>query len=174
MPVRFHSLRLKAQCHNWQPCEIEGLSVATTINSEYNLLRESKHPVLILADSKPVSDAIKKIQEGKFSTSSRMNQLLTNVNKLPIIAKHLSSKFKLNQVADLQSRYTPPCNVTNCSIHKFIDEVTSTVIDPAARCSSFQVDASFSNRQAWKAVQQNSDSCKAAVAHLISGKVPHS
>lgn len=104
----------------------------TAINSDYNLLRESKHPVLILADSKPVADAIKKIQEGKFSTSSWMNRLLTNVNKLPIVAKHLSSKFKLNQVADLLSCYTPSCNVSNCSIHKFINEVTSTVIDLAA------------------------------------------
>ena len=46
-------------------------------------------------------------------------------------------------------------------------------MDPAARCSSFNVDVSFTNRQAWKAAQQNSDSCKAAVAHLTSGKVPH-
>ena len=82
-----------------------------------------------------------------------MNQLLTNVNKLPIIAKHISSKFKLNQVADLQSHYTPPCNVNSCSIHKFIDEVTSTVMDPAACYSSFNVDTSFSNRQAWKVAQ---------------------
>ena len=73
----------------------------TAINSEYYLLQESKHPILILADSKPVAEAIKKIQEGKFSTSSRMNRLLTNVNKLPIVAKYLSSKFKLNQVPDL-------------------------------------------------------------------------
>ena len=102
-----------------------------------------------------------------------MNRLLTNVNKLPIIAKHISSKFKLNQVADIQSCYTPPCNVTTCSIHKFINENTSTVMDPAARCSSFNVDVSFTNRQAWKAAQQNSDSCKAKVAHLTSGKVPH-
>ena len=102
-----------------------------------------------------------------------MNRLLTNINKLPVTAKHLSSKFNLNQVADLQSRYTPPCNVTSCSIHRFIDEVTKTVIDPAARCSSFTIDTSFSNRQAWKIAQQNSDSCKAAIAHLTTGKVPH-
>ena len=40
-----------------------------------------------------------------------------------------------------------------------------------ARCSSFAVDTSFSNRQAWKTAQQNS--CKAAVAQLTTGKVPH-
>ena len=134
VPVWFHSSQLKDQCLKWQPYEIEGLSVATAINVEYNLLRESKHPILILADSKPVAEAIKNIQEGKFSMSSQMNRLLTNINKLPVTAKHLSSKFKLNQIADLQSRYTPLCNVTNCSIHKFIDEITSTVIYPAAHC----------------------------------------
>merc|ERR1712237_267290 len=65
---------------------------------------------------------------------------LTNINKLPIIAKHISSKFKLNQDADVQSRHTPPCNVTTCSIHRFIDENTSTVMDPAAKCSSLEAD----------------------------------
>ena len=174
VPVRFHSSRLKPQCSKWQACELEGLSVATAIQSEYNLLRESKHPIIVLADSKPVSDAIRNIQEGKFSTSARMNRLLTNINKLPIIAKHVSAKFNLNQAADIQSRHTPVCNTDVCSIHRFIDEVSNTIVDPAARCSAIQDDRSFDNRIAWKAAQQNSDSCKAAVAYLISGKVPHS
>ena len=100
-----------------------------------------------------------------------MNCLLTNVNKLPIIAKHLSSQFKLNQVADLQCWYTPPCNVNNCSIHKFIDKITSTVIDQqhAAHPSKWTHPS-----PALKAAQQNSDSCKVAASHLTSGKVPQS
>ena len=114
-----------------------------------------------------------KIQEGKFSTSSWMNRLLTNVSNLPIIAKRLSSKFNLNQAADLQNRYTPPCNASNCSVHQFIDEVTNTVMDTVGRCSSFQVDASFANHQARLVAQQNLDACKWAVAHLTSGKVQH-
>ena len=108
------------------------------------------------------------------SQRSNSNSLLTNVNKLLLIAKHLSSKLKLNQVANLQSHYIPPCNIISSSIHKFIDKVTSTVIGPAACCSSFNIDTLFCNRQAWKAAQLNSDSCKAAVSHLMSGKVPHS
>ena len=106
------------------------------LNTTYS---ESKHPILLLADS------VQKLQEDKFSTSSRMNRFLTNVNKLPIVAKHLSANFDPNQVADLQSRYTPPFNASNCSVHRFIDEVANTVVDSAARCSSFQVDASFAN-----------------------------
>ena len=34
------------------------------------------------------------------------------------------------------------------------------------------LDNSMTNRQAWKAAQNQSDSCKAAISHLQSGKVP--
>ena len=72
------------------------MAIAVAIKTEYPLLRESKHPVLLLPDSKPVQDAVLLIQQGKFSTSARMNCFLTNINKIPITIKHLSSKFKLN------------------------------------------------------------------------------
>ena len=52
--------------------------------------------------------------------------------------------------------------------------MTQTVMDPAAKCSAFDVDTSFANRQSWVQAQRDSDSCKAAVAHLKSGKIPHS
>ena len=39
IPVRFNSSRLKPQFQTWQPCELEGLSFAVALQSEYNLLR---------------------------------------------------------------------------------------------------------------------------------------
>ena len=39
VPVMFHSSRLKSQSQNWQPYEIEGLSIVTDIQTGYNLLR---------------------------------------------------------------------------------------------------------------------------------------
>ena len=48
------------------------------------------------------------------------------------------------------------------------------VLDPAARCSAFGVDVSFSNRQAWVRAQQSSDATKSAAAHLRTGKLPNS
>ena len=56
--------------------------------------------------------------------------------------KHLSSKFKLNELADQHSHNPATSDTVNCSIHRFISE-TDSVIDNAAKC------ASLTNRQAW-------------------------
>ena len=89
LPVRFHSSKLKPGCRLWSPCELEALVIAVSIETEYPLLRESRNPILLLPDSKPVQDAVQLIQQGKFSASARMNQFLTNINKIPVTVKHL-------------------------------------------------------------------------------------
>ena len=64
--VRYHSAKLSDQCKKWSPCEVEAMSVAVAIESEYPLLRESLHPIMILPDSKPVQQAIELIKKGNF------------------------------------------------------------------------------------------------------------
>jgi hypothetical protein len=83
LPVRFHSAKLKDNCKKWSPCEIEALAFAVGIEKEFDLLRESKHPLIICPDSKPVHDALNLINKGNFSTSARMTSFLTNVNRIP-------------------------------------------------------------------------------------------
>lgn len=97
LPVRFHSSKLKPSCKLWSPCELEDLAIAVAIKTEYCLLRESKHAVLLLPDSKPVQDAVNLIQKGKFSTSARMNCFLTNINKNPLTIK-LSNTSQTNPI----------------------------------------------------------------------------
>ena len=101
-----------------------------------------------------------------------MNRFITNINKIPIKVKHLSSKYHLNEIADHHSRNPATCDAVNCSIHPFIKELTDTVIDTAAKCSLIELDPSLTNRQAWIRAQHQSDACKGAVSHLTSGKVP--
>ena len=105
-------------------------------------------------------------------TSLKMNMFLTNINKIPISVKHLSGKYSLNKISDHQSRHPSSCTAQTCSIHKFIDELSETVIDPAAKCAAIKPDSSFYNRAAWLAAQERSDSCKSAKLHLSTGKVP--
>ena len=114
------------------------MSVAVAIDSEYSLLRESQHPIMVLPDSKPVQQAIELVKKGKFLASSRMNRFLSNINKIPITVKHLSGKYDLNTISDHQSRHPSECQANTCSIHKFIQELTDTVINPAAKCASLQ------------------------------------
>ena len=176
IPVRFHSVKLPDKCEKWQPCEIEALAFATAIEAEYDLIRESKHPLLMCPDSKVVADAVALIQKGKYSSSARINKLITNVNKVPLQVAHVSGKAKLNEGADYQSRSPSKCNSEVCSICRFVDEQIHGVIDPAAKNAAATTipTISMGNRQAWRKAQRNDLECDTAHKHLESGKTPSS
>ena len=59
LPVRIHSTKLPEKCKNWSPCEIEALAFAAGINKD--LISESRHPLIICPDSKPVHEAVRLI-----------------------------------------------------------------------------------------------------------------
>ena len=172
LPVRIHSTKLPDKCRKWSPCEVEALAFAAGIDKEYDLIRESNHPLIICPDSKPVHEAVKRINEGKFSTSARMSSFLTNVNRTPIISKHISGKAKLNPIPDLQSRYPPNCQAEHCSIHKFLEDTIDSTMDTGAKNCSIDADNSFNNREAWKTAQLGNQACMIAKQLLISGKPP--
>ena len=92
---------------------------------------------MVLPDIKPVQQAIELVKKGKF-LASRMNRFLSNINKIAITEKHLSGKYDLNTISDHQSRHPSECEADTCSIHKFIQELTDTVLDPTAKCASLQ------------------------------------
>ena len=66
-----------------------------SIGPEYNLLIESKEPMLILADNKAVVDSAEKINQGYYSFCLKMNRFLANINKIPISVHHLSGEIWL-------------------------------------------------------------------------------
>ena len=173
IPVRFHSAKLPDKCKKWSPCEVEALALAAGVNKEYDIIRESKLPLIIQPDSKPVHEAIKLINNGKFSASARMSSFLTNVNRTNIETRHISGKAKLNPLSDVQSRSPPKCNSEFCSIHKFIDESVHNVIDEGAKnCSINASTQGFTNKQSWKSAQQSNQACVVAKQFLSSGKPP--
>ena len=133
IPVRFGSAKLRDNCRKWSPCEIEALAFAGGIEKEFDIIRESKHPLIICPDNKPVHDAVNLINKGHFSVSARMSNFLTNVNRVPIISQHISGKAKLNPLADLQSRHPPQCDSDICTIGKFIDSAIESVITNKAK-----------------------------------------
>ena len=48
--VRLYSIKLDKRCNNWFPCEIEALAFAIGIEKEQDIIRESRHPLLIMPD----------------------------------------------------------------------------------------------------------------------------
>ena len=68
----FFSAKLKAHHARWWPCEIEALSIATSVRHFGPYLRQSVTKSLILTDNKPCVQAWSKMTRGEFSTSSRV------------------------------------------------------------------------------------------------------
>ena len=174
VPVRFHSVKLPEKCKTWQPCEIEALGFATGIEAEYDLIRESKHPLLICPDSKVVADAVQLIKQGKYSASSRINKFLTNINRVHLEVAHISGKAKLNDVGDNQSRHPSTCSSELCSVCRFVNEHVDGVVDAATKNTALEVVpvSNLHSRQSWKKAQDSCISCRTAVSHLKSGKTP--
>ena len=132
LPVRLHSTKLPEKCLKWSPCDNEALALAVGVDKEYDIIRESRHPLQVRPDSKPVHEAINLVNKGKFSTSARISSFLTNINRTRIETRHVSGKAKLNPFADLQSRILPDCK-EGCSIHKFLEEAANAVVDEGAK-----------------------------------------
>ena len=172
LPVRVHSAKLPDKCKKWSPCEVEALAFAAGIDREYDLVRESKHPLIICPDSKPVHEAVKFINQGKFSASARMSSFLTNVNRTRIESKHISGKAKLNPISDLQSRYPADCNSDHCSIHKFLNEAIDSVVDEGAKNCQIKNEANYNNKTSWKSAQEANQACVISKQLLTSGKPP--
>ena len=173
LPVRLHSSKLPEKCKKWSPCDNEGLALAAGINKEYDIIRESKHPLIIQTDSKPVHEAIKLVNSGKFSASARISSFLTNINRTNIESRHISGKAKLNPISDIQSRYPCNCDAEFCSIHKFIKESVDSVVDPGAKnCKIGENSPGFTNKESWKSAQQSNQACMVTKQLLSSGKPP--
>ena len=100
----------------WLPCELDALAFATAFTAEYHLIIETKQPVIISPDSKPMADAVKFIKKGSFSTNPRIQSLLTNVNRVPIIVQMASGKSNLNNCADFQCIFLHNRNLLNLLI----------------------------------------------------------
>ena len=172
LPVRIHSAKLPDKCKTWAPCEVESLAFAAGIDKEYDILRESKLPLIICPDSKPVHEAVKLINSGKFSTSARMSSFLTNVNRTRIESRHISGKAKLNPIPDLQSRFPSDCSSEFCSVHKFINGAVDSIVDEGAKNCSIVHEDGFTNRESWKNCQKSNQACSVAKQFLTSGKPP--
>jgi hypothetical protein len=154
---------------------VEALAFATGIEAEYDLIRESQHPLLICPDNKVVADAVALVGCGKYSASSRINKFITNVNKVKLEVAHISGKAKLNSVGDLQSRQPSTCSSEVCTICNFVRDEMEAVLDPAARNAAVhmqQQDNALTNRQAWLAAQMNCAVCREAYRCMTTGKTP--
>ena len=97
------------------------------------------------------------------------------MNRTPIKPRHISGKAKLNPIADVQSRIPPECTSEACSVRKFLDETTNSILEDGPKLCSSTNDENhipFANRTAWKQAQMSNQACCETRKSLISGKPP--
>ena len=128
--VCFFSSPLKGGQSKWPPCDGEGLAVCSAIDRFSNYIRESYLPTLICSDNKPAVQAALLLSKGIFSSSPRLNKLLSNCNTYPISFHHLSGKLALNEESDIQSRNPSTCNEPNCPVCVHMLEQANILDDP--------------------------------------------
>ena len=115
--VKHYSIKLKPHIAKWQTCDIEAAAIGTAIQAFNDFIRETRKPVIICTDSKPVMDAAKKIKKGNFSLSPRIQTFLNNLSRLSVEVQHISGKTNHNQPSDFMSRNTTQCLAQECQIY---------------------------------------------------------
>ena len=169
---QYFSAKLKSHHQKWLPCEIEALSISSSINHFAPLIRESKNVTQILTDSRPCVQSWHKLLRGEFSTSARVATFLSTISEFNVELQHL--KGDLNMPSDFQSRNPPICASASCQICKFVNETSESVVRRVSvdEILSGRAQVPYSNRLAWKDIQLNCADLKRVHAHLSSGTRP--
>ena len=168
----FFSAKLKSHHTRWLPCELEALSIASSIQHFAPYIRESANTTQILTDNKPCVQAWQKMSRGEFSTSARVATFLSTLSELNIELHHI--KGEMNLPSDFHSRNPQQCESKSCQICKFINEADDAVVRSISveDIISGQYEAPYANRAAWKSLQLECPDLRRVHAHLSKGTKP--
>ena len=168
----FFSAKLRKHQVTWLPCELEALSIASSIKHFSPYLVQSDKTGFILTDSKPCVEAFEKLHRGEFSASPRVTTFLSTASRFQVSLRHLLGCANL--VADFASRNAPSCTHPNCQICSFINHTENSVVRNVTVNDVLlgSVRVPFSNRNAWINMQNDCRDLRRVRAHLKQGTRP--
>ena len=161
------SAPLSTQQQKLLPCDGEVISSYIAAKSPiFSVpIKASKKKTISLVDNKPVTEAAKLLEKGKFSTSRIINFALTSISDLNLKYEHNSGKMGKNFADDFASRNPAKCgDPSNCSVCTFIAECSSASVS--------QITLSVSPSPSHNIIGSiNRDSSNDVIQDIISGKV---
>ena len=168
----YFSAKLKTHHKKWLPCEIEALSISSSVTHFGPLLRESGNVTQVLTDSRPCVQAWNKMIRGQFSTSARVATFFSTLSQYNIEMQHLSGDKNLP--SDFLSRNPPECESKSCQICKFVDDMDDAAVRKVSvddvlsgRCA-----VPYTNKVAWKSLQMECEDLRRVHAFLSAGTRP--
>ena len=100
----FFSAKLKTHQAKWLPCEIEALSIASSISHFGPYIRQSTQRAQVLTDNKPCVQAYSKMLRGKFSSSSRVATFMAVLSEYNVEVQHISGSVNLpSEIVDVET-----------------------------------------------------------------------
>ena len=168
----FFSAKLKVHQKLWYPCEIEALSIATSVRHFSPYIVQSYHQSQILTDNRPCVQAWSKMKRGEFSSSARVGTFMSVLSQHNVDVQFIKGEFNLP--SDFQSRHPPSCEEKCCQICKFVEQSEDVVVRKTS------VDAvlaghetvPFTTRSSWKSLQLDCPDLRRVHAHLTQGTRP--
>lgn len=170
----FFSAKLKGHQSSWCPCEIEALSIASSVKHFGPFIRQSPHTSQILTDNRPCVQAWSKMIRGEFSASARVATFMSVLSDYKVDVQHI--KGSDNLPSDFQSRNPPECHSPSCQICKFVAECCDISVRTvsAEQILSGTHAMPFFNRPAIKQLQMDCPDLRRVHAHLSQGTRPTS
>ena len=159
--------RLPATLKEWSPCEVEAFFLNKGIEKTKFYTNLSGNPSIALTDSKPVFQAKQKLDQGKFSASKRLQDLLVNLSSKRFTIQLLSAKLpsSILKMVDFASRHPVKCTHSSCTICKDTSAAVCAV-------STEYPNPMLLSPAAWKDIQMACPDLKRVHALLSSGKQP--
>jgi hypothetical protein len=168
----FFSAKLKSHQAKWLPCEIEALSIATSVNHHGPYIRQSVQRTQILTDSRPCVQAWAKMQRGQFSSSARVATFMSVLTGYNVELQHISGS--VNLPSDYQSRNPPQCDNTACQVCKFVAESDDVVVKTITveDILSGRTNVPYANKQTWATLQKECPDLRRVHSYLKNGIRP--
>ena len=168
----FFSAKLQPHHSKWYPCEIEALSIATSVRHFGPYLRQSQNLTQILTDNKPCVQAWSKMVRGEFPTSSRVATFMSVLAEYHVDVQHIQGA--LNLPSDFHSRNPLSCNSSDCQVCRFIADSESSVVRKTTieDVLSGHVNVPYTTRSSWHALQRDCPDLRRVHACLSQGTRP--
>ena len=168
----FFSAKLKVHQKLWYPCELEALSIASSVSHFSPYIIQSHHRSQILTDNRPCVQAWSKMKRGEFSSSARVGTFMSILSQYDVDVQFIKGEFNLP--SDFQSRHPPNCEEQCCQICKFVNQSDDVVVRKTSveAVLAGREQVPFTTRASWKSLQLECQDLRRVHAHLIQGTRP--
>ena len=168
----FFSVKLDKAKRLWLPCEIEALAIAAALSHFAPFLIQAESKAYLVTDSKACVQAVNRLERGQFSMSARVSTFLASVSRYQVAVMHAPGLAILP--SDYSSRNPVECDDQSCQVCKFVAEANTAVVREVAvhDVISGKSRLPFTNRPAWRALQQECPRLRRVYAHLKQGTRP--